>query len=74
MAVVEEHTWAPPWTITPNPPDMADREKFKQRLGWGGTFTDFIADGKWDVDDVLRPIYDEASQALGREFEYPEKN
>ncbi len=72
MAIVEEHTWAPPWTITPNPPDMADREKFKQRLGWDGRFTDFIASGKWDVDDVLRPIYEEASQKLGREFEYPE--
>ncbi len=74
MAVVEEHTWAPPWTITANPPDMADREAFSQRLGWEVGFSEFIANGTWDVDDVLRPIYEEASQVLGREFEYPEKN
>jgi hypothetical protein len=46
----------------------------KQRLGWDGAFTDFIASGKWDVDDVLRPIYEEASRVMGRQFEYPEKN
>ncbi len=74
MAVVEEHTWAPPWTITANPPDMADREAFSQRLGWEVGFSEFIASGTWDVDDVLRPIYEEAGRVLGREFEYPEKN
>ncbi len=74
MAVVEEHTWAPPWTIAANPPDMADREAFSQRLGSEVGFSEFIASGTWDVDDVLRPIYEEASQVLGREFEYPEKN
>ena len=34
-------------------------------------FSDFIAGGKWDVDDVLRAIYEEAGEALGREFTYP---
>ena len=29
------------------------------------------ANGKWNVDDVLRPIYEEASEMLGREFPYP---
>jgi ribonuclease Z len=31
-----------------------------------------IEAGRWDVDDVVRPIYEEAGEALGREFEYPE--
>jgi ribonuclease Z len=35
-------------------------------------YSDFIAGGKWNVDDVLRPIYEEASKAVGREFPYPE--
>jgi ribonuclease Z len=34
-------------------------------------YSDFIANGKWNVDDVLRPIYQEASAAVGREFPYP---
>ena len=34
-------------------------------------FSPFIADGVWDVDDVLRPIYEDASEALGKEFPYP---
>jgi ribonuclease Z len=34
-------------------------------------YTDFIAGGKWNVDDVIRPIYQEASEVLGREFPYP---
>jgi ribonuclease Z len=36
-------------------------------------YSEFIANGKWNVDDVLRPIYEEAGQALGRTFPYPEK-
>ena len=34
-------------------------------------FSDFTKSGVWDVDDVLRPIYEEASEAVGREFPYP---
>ncbi len=40
-------------------------------LGWELPFSEFIASGKWDVDDVLRPIYEDAGRALGREFKYP---
>jgi ribonuclease Z len=32
-----------------------------------------IEDGRLDVDDVIRPIYEEAGEALGKEFPYPEK-
>jgi len=71
MAVVEEHTWAPPGTQPAMPPTMADRESFREELGVDLEFSDFIGSGKWDVDDVLRPIYAEASEALGREFPYP---
>jgi len=34
-------------------------------------YTDFITENRFDVDDVIRPIYEEASQVLGREFAYP---
>jgi ribonuclease Z len=30
-----------------------------------------IEAGRLDMDDVIRPIYEEASEALGRKFEYP---
>jgi ribonuclease Z len=34
--------------------------------------SDFIANGRWgDVDDVLRDVYKEASEVIGREFSYP---
>ena len=59
--------------VTPNPPDMADQEAFSQRLGWEVSFSEFIGSGTCNVDDALRPIYEEANQVLGREFEYPEK-
>jgi ribonuclease Z len=71
MAVVEEATWAPPLTEIPNLPDMADRDEWDERLDTTLEYSDFIASGVWDVDDALRPIYKEASEALGREFKYP---
>ena len=71
MAVVEEATWAPPGTIEAIPPQLSDRDAYSERLGWTLPFSDFIEGGKWDVDDVLRPIYEEAGEALGRKFTYP---
>ncbi len=72
MAVVEEATWAPPGTRPAEPPKLSDREPFTKRLGLKElTFTEFIASGKWNVDDALRPIYQEAGEVLGREFTYP---
>jgi hypothetical protein len=59
MAAVEEATWAPPGTQPAMPPQLSDREPFSKRLGLAELkFSDFIAGGKWDVDDVLRPIYE----------------
>ena len=35
-------------------------------------YSDFIVAGVWDeVDEELRGVYEEASEALGQEFKYP---
>jgi ribonuclease Z len=72
MAIVEEHTWSPPLASPAVAPNMADREALSEKLGVEIGYTDFIIDGKWNVDDVLMPIYEEAGQALGRTFAYPD--
>ena len=72
----QEHTWSPPLAAPAVPPGENDHATFAERKGLPVEaigYTDFIANGKWNVDDVLRPIYQEASEALGREFPYPEK-
>jgi ribonuclease Z len=77
LGVVDHHTWAPPQVLPSEPPKMADRETFSQRSGVPADaigYSDFIAKGTWNVDDVLRPIYQEASDKLGREYPYPEKS
>ena len=52
-----------------------DQENFSERSGVpveNMTNSEFIAGGRWDgVDDVLRGVYEEASEVLGREFPYP---
>ena len=72
MAVVEHHTWAPPRAIAAQPPSVEDKKAFAKKIGVDSIgYSDFISGGRWNVDDVLRPIYEEAGRALGREFEYP---
>jgi ribonuclease Z len=77
MAVVEEHTWSPPRTSPAEPPKESDRAQFSKESGVppeAMTYSDFIKGGTWDgVEPALRGIYQEASEALGREFPYPEK-
>ena len=73
MAVVEEHTWSPPAPTPPNPPDLNDRVALSEQLNWEVGYSEFITNGKWNVDDVLRPIYEETSRILGRQFPYPER-
>jgi ribonuclease Z len=78
MAVVEEHTWAPPLAGAAQPPGGdADREKYGKEMGVPVEslgYSDFIKEGRWGgVDEVLRGVYQEASDALGQKFEYPEK-
>jgi len=58
------------------PPGKDDRANFAKKKGLPVEaigYSDFIAEGKWDVDDVIRPIYQEASEKLGKDFPYPEK-
>ena len=78
MAVVEEHTWAPPLAGAALPPGGdADREKYGKEMGVPVEslgYSDFIKEGRWGgVDEVLRGVYQEASDALGQKFEYPER-
>ena len=77
MAVVEEHTWAPPLVNKPELPQKDDKEKYSEEMGVPNDamgYSDFIKEGRWgEVDEVLRGVYKEASEALGRKFEYPTK-
>jgi ribonuclease Z len=52
---------------------VEDRKPYQEKLGVSLDFSDFTKAGFWDVDDVLRPIYEKASKVQGREFSYPEK-
>ena len=72
MAEVDEHVWSPPLATPAIPPDMADRAAVSEELGWEVGYTEFIMSGVADYRDVIEPIYEEASEVLGRKFEYPE--
>jgi ribonuclease Z len=77
MAVTEERTWAPPLARPAMAPKPEDKETFAKNHGLRVDdlqYSKFIKSGYMDVDDVLRPIYQEASEALGRHFEYPRKD
>ena len=71
MAVADERTWAPPVSRPAVPPKPEDRAPWEERLGVSLDFSDFTKNGFWEVDDVLRPIYEEASKREGREYKYP---
>ncbi len=76
MAAVEEHTWAPPLASKAEPPGGdADREQYSKDTGVpveAILYSDFIIEGRWkEVDEALRGVYEEASEALGQEFKYP---
>jgi ribonuclease Z len=62
MAAIDEHTWNPPHAYPAEPVKTEDRVGYSPEI-WAG---------RLDVDDVIKPIYEEASEALGRKFEYPE--
>jgi hypothetical protein len=63
MAVVDEHTGNPPLAYPAKPVSAADRVGYSPE----------IEAGRLDMRDVLEPIYEEASKAIGRKFEYPTK-
>ena len=77
MAVVDEHTWAPPLVSKPELPQKDDTENYSKEMGVDVKsmgYSDFIKEGRWaEVDEANRSIYEEASKTLGRKFEYPEK-
>ncbi|MEP4078587.1 guanitoxin biosynthesis MBL fold metallo-hydrolase GntH [Haloferula sp.] len=74
IAVTEEATWAPPLAAPAIPPSQDDIANFKKERNLKEVgFSDFTKSGFWDADDVLEPIYKEASEAIGREFKYPSK-
>ncbi|MEW2916158.1 guanitoxin biosynthesis MBL fold metallo-hydrolase GntH [Ruegeria sp. ANG10] len=75
MAATEERTWAPPLAAPAEPPNVEDKTAMADKLGVETLdFSDFVAGGVWNVEDVLRPIYEEASEVLGQDFPYPEKS
>ena len=58
------------------PPNPKDKETYAKAAGLKQQdldFSDFTKKGFWNVDDVLRPIFKDASEALGQEFPYPER-
>jgi ribonuclease Z len=61
LAIVDEHSWNPPPAYPAEPVKAEDRVGYSPEI-WAG---------RLDVDDVIKPIYEEAGEALGREFEYP---
>ena len=75
MAAVEEATWAPPLTGEAQLPGKNDQQNYSDATGVpleSMKNSDFIANGRWtDVDDVLRGVYKEAGEAVGRELPYP---
>lgn len=62
MTIIDHHTGNPPLAYAAEPVDES------QRVGYSPE----IVAGKLDMRDVLEPIYEAASEALGREFAYPE--
>ena len=57
---------------TEREPKEVEQDVWMKEFLYGG-FSDFTKAGFWDVDDVLKPIYEEASKVIGRDFPYPAK-
>ena len=57
----------------PKPDDKQNYAKMQGIPVESLEFSDFAKSGYLDVDDVLRPIYEEASKAVGRELAYPQQ-
>ena len=72
LAVVEHHTWGPPPARKSLPGNPEEKKAWAKALGVDSlTYSDFIYEGVMNVEDVIRPIYKEAGEALDREFPYP---
>jgi len=55
MAIVDEDVWPPPATETPQAPDPSLRVPY----------SDMISGGKYDMRDVIQPVYDEINEEYG---------
>ena len=55
MAITDEDIWPPKATDKPQLPDPTEMIPY----------TEFIRDGKLDMDDVVQPIYDEINKMYG---------
>jgi ribonuclease Z len=60
--VIDHESWNPPAAFPPEPVKAEDLVGYSPE----------IEAGRWNVDDVIRPIYEEAEKALGRKFPYAE--
>ena len=63
LALVDHHTWSPPMASPPVAPNPEDRVPYSPE----------IEAGRLDMEDVLGPIFEQASEVVGRKFEYPSK-
>ena len=73
MALIDEHVWNPPLATPAIAPDINDRKKLSEELNAPVGYSPEIEGGKLNMDDVIRPIFEVASEVLGRDFEYPTK-
>ena len=55
MAIIDEDVWPPPVTEKPLVPDPSLRIPY----------SDMIANGKYDMKDVIQPVYDEINKEYG---------
>ena len=55
MAIIDESVWPPPLTEEPLVPDPNDRIPYSE----------MIAGGRYDMTDVIQPIYDETNKKYG---------
>ena len=55
MAAIDHETWNPPAAYPPEPINEEDRVGYSTE----------IEAGRWNVDDALKPIYEEAGEVLG---------
>ncbi len=75
MAVVDEHNWNPPKPVPGKAPLPSDRDEFAKSIGVETKFLDFSEETlqhRLDVDDAVKPIYEQFSEEFGREFDYPD--
>ena len=75
MAAVDEHNWNPPKPVPGKAPLPSDRDAFAKSIGIDAKAMEFSEETlkhRLDVDDAVKPIYEQFSKEFGREFNYPD--